>query len=135
VLNDDAVEREKRQSPAIDEIPISLADLERVDRHGTADWSFRWSFAYAQVLRDETLGLVTHAVRRQETRALKNHSDGRMLETRLDAAESPGNGCSTWCSRWPAACGPTTSTCPGSSASTRWPCPSGRPRRSCPSWS
>jgi hypothetical protein len=111
VLND-AVEREKRQSPAIDEIPISLADLERVDRHGTGDWYFRWSFAYAQVLRDETGGRVTHAVRRQETvddaeqrwvlvdqdrldgylnivyRALKNHRDGRMLETRLDAAES-----------------------------------------------
>jgi hypothetical protein len=51
VLNDDAVEREKRQSPAIDEIPISLADLERVDRHGTADWSFRWSFAYARAPR------------------------------------------------------------------------------------
>ena len=53
VVRDDAVEREKSQSAAIDEIPISMADLERVDLHGTGGWYFRWSFAYAQVLRDE----------------------------------------------------------------------------------
>jgi hypothetical protein len=112
VVRDDEVEREKRSTPAIDEIPISLAELEQVDRHGTGDWYFRWSFAYAQVLRDETGGRVTVAVRRQATvdedeqrwvlvdqdrldgyvnfayRALKNHHDGRLLETRLDAAES-----------------------------------------------
>ena len=112
VVRDDAVQREKSQSPAIDEIPISLADLERVDRHGTGDWYFRWSFAYAQVLRDETGGRITDAVRRQATvddeeqqwvlidqdrldgyvnfayRALKNHRDRRVLETRLDAAVS-----------------------------------------------
>ncbi len=112
VVRDDAVEREKSQSAAIDEIPISMADLERVDLHGTGDWYFRWSFAYAQVLRDEARGRVTEAVRRQATvddveqrwalidqdrldgyvnfayRALKSHRDGRHLETRLDAAES-----------------------------------------------
>jgi hypothetical protein len=112
VVRDDAVAREKCQSAAIDEIPISMADLERVDLHGTGDWYFRWSFAYAQVLRDEGGGRVTEAVRRQATvddaeqrwalidqdrldgyvnfayRALKSHRDGRHLETRLDAAES-----------------------------------------------
>jgi hypothetical protein len=112
VVRDDAVEREKSQRAAIDEIPISLADLERVDRHGTGDWYFRWSFAYAQVLRDEAGGRVTEAVRRQATvdddeqrwtlidqdrldgyvnfayRALKSHRDGRDLEARLDSAES-----------------------------------------------
>jgi hypothetical protein len=112
VVRDDAVNREKSQRAAIDEIPISLADLERVDRHGTGDWYFRWSFAYAQVLRDKAGGRVTEAVRRQATvdddeqrwtivdqdrldgyvnfayRALKSHRDGRLLEARLDAAES-----------------------------------------------
>lgn len=112
VVRDDAVEREKSQSAAIDEIPISLADLERVDRYGTGDWYFRWSFAYAKVLRDDTGGRVTDAVRRKATvdddeqrwvlidqdqldgyvnfayRALKSHRDGRLLESRLDAAES-----------------------------------------------
>lgn len=112
VVRDDAVEREKSRSPAIDEIPISLADLERVDRYGTGDWYFRWSFAYAKVLRDDTGGRVTDAVRRKATvdddeqrwvlidqdqldgyvnfayRALKSHRDGRLLESRLDAAES-----------------------------------------------
>ena len=61
VVRDDAVEREKSQTAAIDEIPISMADLERVDLHGTGDWYFRWSFAYAQVLRDEGGGRVTEA--------------------------------------------------------------------------
>jgi hypothetical protein len=112
VVRDDDVPREKRSTVAIDEIPISLSDLEQVDRHGTGDWYFRWSFAHARVLRDETGGRVADAVRRQATvdddeqrwvlvdqdrldgyvnfayRALKNHRDGRLLEARLDAAES-----------------------------------------------
>lgn len=112
VVRDDAVEREKRSNDAIDEIPLSLADLEQVDRHGTGDWYFRWSFAYAQVLRDDTGGRITDAVRRQATvdddeqrwtlvdqdrldgyvnfayRSLKSHRDGRPLEARMDAAES-----------------------------------------------
>jgi hypothetical protein len=112
VVRDDDVEREKIPSAAMDEIPISLAELEQVDPYGTGDWYFRWSFAYAQVLRDETGGRVTDAVRRHATvdddeqrrilvdhdrldgyvnfayRALKSHRDGRVLEARLDAAES-----------------------------------------------
>jgi predicted nucleotidyltransferase len=112
VVRDDAVEREKRSNDAIDEIPVSLADLEQVDRHGTGDWYFRWSFAYAEVLRDETGGRVADAVRRQATvdddeqrwvlvdqdrldgyvnfayRALKSHRDGRLFEARMDSAES-----------------------------------------------
>jgi nucleotidyltransferase-like protein len=112
VVRDDDVERAKASGAAIDEVPISLADLEQVDRYGTGDWYFRWSFAYAQVLRDDTGGRVTDAVRRQVTvddeeqrwvlvdqdrldgyvnfvyRALKSTRDGRFLEARLDAAES-----------------------------------------------
>jgi len=112
VVRDDDEGREKRATTAIDEIPISLAELERVHRYATGDWYLRWSFAYAQVLRDETGGRVTEAVRRQATvdddeqrwvlvdqdrldgyvnfvyRALKSHRDGRLLEARLDAAES-----------------------------------------------
>ncbi len=112
VVRDDDGDRDKIHTPAIDEIPWSVADLEQVDRHGEGGWYFRWSFAYAEVLRDETGGRVTEAVRRQATvdddeqrwvlvdqdrldgyvnlayRALKNHRDGRLLEARLDAAES-----------------------------------------------
>lgn len=112
VVRDDGAERKISHSPAIDEIPCSIADLEHVDRHGTGGWYFRWSFAYAQVLRDLTGGRIAEAVRRQATvddaeqrwvlvdqdrldgyvnfayRALKNHRDGRLLEARLDAAES-----------------------------------------------
>ncbi len=112
VVRDDDVERETSHSAAIDEIYWSVADLEQVDRHGEGGWYFRWSFAYAEVLRDKTGGRVTEAVRRQATvdddeqrwvlvdqdrldgfvnfayRALKNHRDGRLLEARLDAAES-----------------------------------------------
>ncbi|MGN6574723.1 MAG: nucleotidyltransferase domain-containing protein [Nocardioides sp.] len=112
VVRDDDVERETSHSSAIDEIYCSVADLERVDRHGTGGWYFRWSFAYAQVLRDLTGGRITEAVRRQAVvdddeqrwtlidqdrldgyvnfayRALKNHRDARVLEARLDAGES-----------------------------------------------
>jgi Nucleotidyltransferase domain len=112
VIRDDDVGRETSRSSAIDEIYWSVADLEQVDRHGTGGWYFRWSFAYAQVLRDLTDGRITDAVRLQATvdddeqrwvlidqdrldgyvnfayRALKSHRDGRPLETRLDAGES-----------------------------------------------
>jgi len=112
VVRSESEGREKRKAPGIDEIPVSLADLEHVDLHGTGDWYFRWSFAYARVLRDDTCGRVADAVRRQATvdddeqrwtlvdqdrldgyvnfayRALKSHRDGRLLEARLDAAES-----------------------------------------------
>src|SRR4051794_25584846 len=112
VVRDDNVERETSHSAVIDEIFWSVADLEQVDRYGTGGWYFRWSFAYAQVLRDLTGGRITEAVRRQALvddeeqrwvlidherldgyvnfayRALKNHKDGRLLEARLDAAES-----------------------------------------------
>lgn len=112
VVRDDDIRRETSRSVAIDEIHCSVADLEQVDRYGTGDWYFRWSFAYAQVLRDSTGGRITRAVRRQTTvdhdeqrwvlidqdrldgyvnfayRALKNHRDARLLEARLDSAES-----------------------------------------------
>jgi hypothetical protein len=112
VVRDDDVERETLHSPAIDQIHWSVADLEQVDRYGTGGWYFRWSFAHARVLRDLTGGRITEAVRRQAIvdddeqrwilvdqdrldgyvnfayRALKNHRDGRLLEARLDAAES-----------------------------------------------
>jgi hypothetical protein len=112
VVRDDGNGRETSHSPAIDEIPISLAALEDVAPYRHGDWYFRWSFAYAQVLRDDTGGRIAEAVRRQATvddveqramlieydqlngyvnfayRALKNQHDGRHLESRLDAAES-----------------------------------------------
>jgi hypothetical protein len=67
VVRDDDVERQTSHSPAIDEIYWSVTDLEQVDRHGQGGWYFRWSFAYAQVLRDLTDGRITEAVRRQAT--------------------------------------------------------------------
>ena len=80
---------------------------------GSGGWYFRWSFAYAQVLRDRDRR--PHHRRRTPSghasttteqrsilvdqdrldgcvnfayRALKSHRDGRLLEARLDAAES-----------------------------------------------
>jgi hypothetical protein len=99
-------------SAAIDETLVAIADLERVPLFGTNGWWFRWSFAWAPVLFDRTEGRLASALRRQATvtadeaesilvehvrldgwlnyayRALKNHRDGRLLECRLDAAES-----------------------------------------------
>jgi hypothetical protein len=113
VLTDDAAEgRETSRSPAIDEIPHTLADLEDVPPWGHDEYGYRWGYAYAQVLRDDTGGRISEAVRRQAThppgearrmllegnqldgyvnmayRALKSDRDGRALERRLDAAES-----------------------------------------------
>jgi predicted nucleotidyltransferase len=112
VVRDDDVERETDHSREIDEIYWSVSDLEEVSPFGSDGWWFRWSFAYAQVLRDDTGGRIARAVRRQAVlddeeqrsilidhdqldgwvnfayRALKSDRDGRLLQARLDAAES-----------------------------------------------
>ncbi|MCW2844846.1 MAG: hypothetical protein JWN22_2762 [Nocardioides sp.] len=111
VLTEDAARgRVTARSAALDEIPVTLAELEAPGALGTDDWWYRWSFACALVLRDETAGRVAEAVRRQASlegdeqravlvdrldgyvnlayRALKAERDGRPLELRLDAAES-----------------------------------------------
>lgn len=44
------------RSPAIDEIPISMDELQDVAPYRRADRHLRWSFAYAQVLREYTQG-------------------------------------------------------------------------------
>ena len=100
------------RSVAVDEIPVTISDLERVPPFGTNGWWSRWSFAWAPMLLDRTDGRLQSALRRQATvntdeaesilvehdrldgwlnyayRALKNDRDGRALERRLDAAES-----------------------------------------------
>jgi nucleotidyltransferase-like protein len=99
-----------RRSPHIDETPVTLAELERPGEFGTDEWWSRWSFAWSRVLRDSTDGRVARALHRQATltepeqrqmladrldgylnfvyRALRSDRNGRLLERRLDAAES-----------------------------------------------
>lgn len=103
---------ETRRSAAIDEIPDSLVELEDISPYGTAGWWGRWAYAYGEVLRDDTDGRITAAVRRLSTvdateqreilvdhdrldgwvnfafRSLKSDRDGRLLESCLDAVES-----------------------------------------------
>lgn len=113
VLTDNGMRgRGTTHSTTVDEIPVTISDLERVAPFGTNGWWFRWSFAWAPVLLDRTEGRLQSALRRQATvttdeaesilvehdrldgwlnyayRALKNDRDGRALERRLDAAES-----------------------------------------------
>jgi len=100
------------KSAAVDELPVSLSQLEEVPGFGSQGWWFRWSFAWAPTLLDRTGGAIPAAARRQATltpeeaqavlvdhdrldgwvnyayRALKADRDGRPLERRLDAAES-----------------------------------------------
>jgi predicted nucleotidyltransferase len=104
--------REVERSSAIDEIPMTLAELETVKPIGSEGAWERWSFAWAQVLRDSTGGRILEAVRRQPTlseqeirvliidssrldefinftyRSLKSHRDGRIEAARLDSTES-----------------------------------------------
>lgn len=99
-------------SPTIDEIPMTLSELETIKPIGSEGAWDRWSFAWAQVLRDSLGGRVSEAVRRQATlseeeirelligrsrldefinfcyRALKSYRNGRTEAARLDAAES-----------------------------------------------
>jgi predicted nucleotidyltransferase len=112
VLADGAKPRRAEKSRFLDELPVMLKELETPDVFGTEGWWNRWSFAWAQVLRDDTGGRVTAAVRRQATldedeqrdilthgdrldgwinfayRAAKSTRDGRPREARFDAAES-----------------------------------------------
>ena len=105
-----ATDDEVLRSAAVDEIPVTLQELQTPAPFGSDGWWFRWSFAWAHVLRDETGGLVEAAVRRQARlseeeqdvvlaarldgyvnfayRALKSDRDGRTLECRFDSAES-----------------------------------------------
>lgn len=112
VLADGADPRRARKTRTVDEIPVRLSELEAPEPFGTQGWWYRWSFAWAQVLRDDSGGRVTEAVSRQATlttqeqrhiltdgdrldgwlnfgyRAAKSTRDGRTREARLDAAES-----------------------------------------------
>jgi hypothetical protein len=113
VLTDEAAAgRRTTKSPAVDEVPWPLGELEELPAFGTDGWWYRWSCAWVPVLLDRTDGAIAEAVRRQATlslqeqrdvlvahdrldgyvnyafRALKNDRDGRPLESRLDAAES-----------------------------------------------
>lgn len=113
VLSDEeAAARTTAHSPNVDEIPWSQSELEAPGAFGTEDWWHRWSCAWAPVVLDRTDGAMVTALRRQATltpeeadavlidhdrldgwlnfayRSLKNDRDGRVLETRLDAAES-----------------------------------------------
>lgn len=104
--------RQVARSSAIDEIPLTLTELETVKPVGSDGAWQRWSFAWAQVLRDSLGGRITDAVRRQAImsdqevrdlllgrsrldefinfiyRALKSHRDGNLDAARLDSAES-----------------------------------------------
>lgn len=113
VLSDDAVRgRRTARSTPVDEIPVSLTELEAIPAFGSQGWWFRWSFAWAPTLLDRTSGRIPAAVRRQAIltpeesdallvdhdrldgwinyayRALKADRDDRPLERGLDAAES-----------------------------------------------
>jgi predicted nucleotidyltransferase len=112
VLADGERPRANRKRPEVDELPVTISELETVPPFGTEDWWSRWSFAWVEVLRDTADGRVAEACRRQATltvdeqrlvlvegdrldgwvnfayRALKSDRDGRPLERRLDAAES-----------------------------------------------
>lgn len=112
VLADGVDPRRAEKSRYLDELPVTLDELETPPAFGTEGWWNRWSFAWAQVLRDDTGGRVAAAVHRQATldpdeqrhiltqgdrldgwlnfayRAAKSARDGRQREARLDAAES-----------------------------------------------
>jgi len=110
VTDEGAARRTTQKSPAVDEIVVTLAQLEAPGALGTDAWWYRWSFAWVEVLRDETGGRLERALAAQATlegqeqmevlvdrldgyinfafRSLKGERDGRRLEQRLDAAES-----------------------------------------------
>jgi hypothetical protein len=113
VLADEAsAGRRTTRTPAVDEVPVTRAELEELPPFGSEGWWYRWSFAWAPVLLDRTGGDLPDLVRRHATldpeeqrevlvthdrldgyvnyayRAVKSDRDARPLERRLDAAES-----------------------------------------------
>jgi predicted nucleotidyltransferase len=111
VLSEEAATRRAtRKSAAVDEIVVTLPQLEAPGALGTDAWWYRWSFAWVEVLRDDTGGRLARALAKQAKlegeeqvevlldrldgfinfafRSLKSERDGRRLEQRLDAAES-----------------------------------------------
>lgn len=110
VTEEAAARRATVKTPALDEIVVTLAQLESPARLGTDAWWYRWSFAWVEVLRDESGGRLERALATQAKlvgeeqigvlvdrvdgfinfafRSLKSERDGRPLEQRLDAAES-----------------------------------------------
>ena len=113
ILTDEAArDRETTRTPAVDEIPLALSELEDIPPFGTEGWWFRWAFAWTPTLLDRTGGRIPEACRRLARlsdneadavllehdrldgwvnyayRALKSDRDNRPLERRLDAAES-----------------------------------------------
>jgi hypothetical protein len=100
------------RSTTVDEIPVTISELERRPPFGSRGWWLRWSFAWAPVLLDRSEGRLQTALRQQATvtpgeaeailvdhdrldgwlnyafRAVKNDRDGHAIERRLDAAES-----------------------------------------------
>jgi predicted nucleotidyltransferase len=110
VTEEAGARRRTTKSEWIDEIVVTLAELESPGQLGTDDWWYRWSFAWVDVLRDDTGGRLGRALDAQAKlggreqvevlvdrldgfinfafRSLKSERDGRPLEQRLDAAES-----------------------------------------------
>ncbi len=112
VVYADQGDRTTKKVTAIDEIPVTLAELEEIPEFGTGGWFGRWALAHVRILRDRTDGRLEAACHRNATldadeqrrvlidhdrldgylnyayRALKSDRDGRRLESRLDAAES-----------------------------------------------
>ena len=110
VVFDDDRTMSVTRSDVVDEVRISIGDLERRHPFGTDGWYQRWAFAWAQVLRDDSAGRVAAAALAQATltvdeqwailpdrldgylnfiyRAAKSDRNGRALERDLDAAES-----------------------------------------------
>jgi predicted nucleotidyltransferase len=104
--------REVTHGPAIDEIPMTLSELETIKPVGSEGAWERWSFVWAKILYDSSGGRVSGGRRRQPIlseqeiqdlligrsrldeyinftyRALKSHRDGRAEVARLDSAES-----------------------------------------------
>lgn len=110
VVYRDAVPHGMEKRPFVDEVTVSIADLEQTPpAFGSDTWWVRWSFAWVPVLRDED-GRIARAVQRIATlspdeqptivrdrldgvvnivfRALKSDRDGRRFESRLDVVEA-----------------------------------------------
>lgn len=60
-------DRTTDKSPAVDEVPVTLVELEEVPEFGTARWFGRWALAHVQVLRDRTGGRIQVACHRNAT--------------------------------------------------------------------
>lgn len=85
VLAENPGGRVTERSALVDEIPVTLATLERVPEFNGPEWGFRWSFAWAPIVLDRSAGRLATALLGQAT-VTPDEAERILLDANVSAA-------------------------------------------------